>query len=232
MGRKVDFDPVAAGVGVVGAGLDIWARDQQQTLAIRQAKETRKVRLQGAWDDWTSMRDMTWQRNNFAVEERMMQRKIANERLLPQISKSVNLAWDSVAAQDFEQDQADSYLRTQIQRRIMEVAGSGGSEAGSRSGNFARARQLEAAKGGQQLQQLAQKGRYRDSAKDLRIRKLGQEADMAREKILAPLDMPVYQQKVPAFNAPQDPIPSFGNPLLASVGGIFKGIGAGCSSSA
>jgi len=227
MGRQVDFDPVAAGVGVVGAGLDIWARDQQQTLAIRQAKETRKVRLQGAWDDWTSMRDMTWQKNNFAVEERMMQRKIANERLIPQISKSVNLAWDSVAAQDFEQDQADSYLRTQIQRRMLEVAGSGGSEAGSRSGNYKRARQLEVAKGGQQLQQLEQKGRYRDAAKDLRIRKLGQEADMAREKILAPLDMPIYMQKVPAFSAIQGPQPKFTGQAIQGIGDILQGAAAG-----
>ena len=222
-----NFNEAAAAVGVVGGLLNMWGRDQQQTLAIRQWKEQRKMNLEHAWADWTSMRDMTWQRNNFAVEERMMQRKIANERLLPQISKSVNLAWDSVAAQDFEQDQADSYLRTQIQRRIMEVAGSGGSEAGSRSGNFERARQLEAGKGKQQLQQLAQKGRYRDSARDLRIRKLGQEADMAREKILAPLDMPIYMQKVPAFNAPQTARPQFAGGVAAAFGDILGGAAAG-----
>ena len=228
---NMTFDPVSLGVNTIVGALGVVGDMQAQRQAEKHAKEQLKFQREAEWSRHKERVADIHDSNFFRAQQKIAQRDIAYNRLLPQISRSVNTAWNSIAQQGWEADQADSYLRDSIRRRMFEIQGSGGSaNEGNRSANFDRAIALEGAKASDAMRQLGEKGQARNRREALMREAEANKASQARENILAPLDMPVYMERVPQFQATKMSIPGIGGMGANIAGKLFGAVGSAFSS--
>ena len=186
----INANPLGFGASVLGAGFDIFnqigARDSARSYQNKQIE----LSNQAAMSRYNDMEAARKQRIAFGRATRAKQLQIANQFLLPQINRSANLAYESALYADTQADMRDAFVRQNIQRQMMQNAGSMGAAGIGIARGFNRDINVG---GGIQLGQMAESKIGRNFALQGRLANVENQANQAITRVMAPLQMPLYE---------------------------------------
>ena len=223
LGGAIEGNPLGFGMSLLNAGLGAYTGIANQQRQVRQANKNidfqNASRMQ-AFRDADNARRM---RNQFRNETRQAQIGIAQNYLLPGIERNANLAFESQLFQNVELDRQMAFQRQNIMRAVMEQRGSIGASGEGRGRSFERAAQLAAAPAGRQLGQLDENRIGADARTRLANKKTSQDAYNAAVNIMAPFQLPVYQESAMSPPLQQQRISAPANSGLMIGAGSFLG---------
>ena len=241
------FDPISFGLKLGGGLLSGYANNQAQNLQIKQMNQQSMM----DWKNQNMMADFNYQsalkqqshgymsslqsytdtianianQNKFAVEVRDKQTEIAEKYQLPAIRQSANLAYNAALMNEAQAVQGDRFLREQMYTELMEAQGSNAAAIDPNNASALREAAMKTAgKAGKQGSQLAQTGYSRRAQLQASLFTIANQQFQAETAVLAPLQMPVYQQKYPT--APIAP-PAIEKPPMLPPPKKIKGKSAG-----
>ena len=223
LGGAIEGNPLGFGMSLLNAGLGAYTGIANQQRQVRQANQNidfqNASRMQ-AFRDADNARRM---RNQFRNETRQAQIGIAQNYLLPGIERNANLAFESQLFQNVELDRQMAFQRQNIMRAVMEQRGSIGASGEGRGRSFKRAAQVAAAPAGRQLGQLDENRIGADARTRLANKKTSQDAYNAAVNIMAPFQLPVYQESAMSPPLQQQRISAPANSGLMIGAGSFLG---------
>ena len=223
LGGAIEGNPLGFGMSLLNAGLGAYTGIANQQRQVRQANKNidfqNASRMQ-AFRDADNARRM---RNQFRNETRQAQIGIAQNYLLPGIERNANLAFESQLFQNVELDRQMAFQRQNIMRAVMEQRGSIGASGEGRGRSFKRAAQVAAAPAGRQLGQLDENRIGADARTRLANKKTSQDAYNAAVNIMAPFQLPVYQESAMSPPLQQQRISAPANSGLMIGAGSFLG---------
>lgn len=188
----INANPLGFGASVLGAGFDIFnkisARDSARAFQNKQIQHSNRAAMQ-AWNDQEAARK---QRIAFGRATRAKQLQIAHQYLLPQINRSANLAYESAHYANAQADTRDAFVRQNIMRQMLQNTGSMGSAGEGRARGFMRDINVG---GGIQLGQMAEGRISRGYGLQSRLANVENQANQAITRVMAPLQMPLYEPK-------------------------------------
>lgn len=193
--NPIQENPLGFGMSLFNAGLGAFTGISEQQRQLDHANDNIKLRNRQAIQGWEDAERARKMRNAFRFQERQAQLNIANQYLLPGIQRNAQLAFQSQLTQNVELDRQMAFQRQNILRQILSQRGSIGSGGeGSRSRGYERAMMMAAAPGGRQLAQLDENRIGADNRTKLSMARTQQQAYDAAVNVLAPLQMPIYQE--------------------------------------
>ena len=223
LGGAINANPLGFGMSLANAGFQAFSGISNQNRQVAQANKNidfqNASRMQ-AFQDADNARKM---RNQFRNETRQAQIGIAQNYLLPGIERNANLAFESQLFQNVELDRQMAFQRQNIMRAVMEQRGSIGASGEGRGRSFERAAQLAAAPAGRQLGQLDENRVGADARTRLANKKTSQDAYNAAVNIMAPFQLPVYQESAMSPPLQQQRISAPANSGLMIAGGALMG---------
>lgn len=223
----VDANPIGFGLSMAGGAFDAFNKIGAMDRQIRQTNQgiaLRNKQAMQAYQDSEAARNM---RNAFRVEERQARTNIANQYLLPGIQRNANLAFQSALQQNVEQDRQMAFQRQNILRQVLQQRGSIGSAGeGNRARGFERAMMVAAAPGGRQIGQLDENRIGADRRTQLSMARTQQQAYDAAVNVVAPLHMPLYQERATRAPIMQERVSKPANSnLMIAAGSMLGGLG-------
>ena len=223
LGGAIEGNPLGFGMSLLNAGLGAYTGIANQQRQVRQANQNidfqNASRMQ-AFRDADNARRM---RNQFRNETRQAQIGIAQNYLLPGIERNANLAFESQLFQNVELDRQMAFQRQNIMRAVMEQRGSIGATGEGRGRSFERAAKVAAAPAGRQMGQLDENRVGADARTRLANKKTSQDAYNAAVNIMAPFQLPVYQESAMSPPLQQQRISAPANSGLMIGAGSFLG---------
>ena len=220
LGNAISSNPVGFGLQIGKSAFDAFSTIRNRDLQRSQMNDSidlNNLNQQIQYDNIEAGRNA---RNTFRAQGRMMQRRIADQYLLPGIKRNANLAYESALYADSQADMRDAFVRQNIMTRMMVNDGSTGSAGVGRSRNFNRGVNIQ---GGVQLGQLAETRTARKYGLQSNLQRIKQQADQAIVNVEAPLRMPLYHERGTARPALQQRLKKPANENLMIAGGALLG---------
>lgn len=226
----ISGNPLGFGMSLLNAGLSAFGGISKQDSQIRQANQNIDFQNRSRLQSWRDSENARKLRNQFRFDTRNKQIEIANNYLLPGITRNANLAFDSQQASNNEIDRQLMFQRQNILRQMMSQQGSIGSAGEGRGRSFRRAVMMASAAGGRQLGQLEEMRIGADFRTKGQMAKTQSDMEMARMNVIAPLMMPIYQEAGTSAPLMQSRISAPRNSglmigagsLLGNLGGFFN----------
>ena len=223
LGNTINNNPLGFGMSLLNAGLGAYTGIANQQRQVRQANQNIDFQNQQRMQSFRDADSARVMRNQFRNETRQAQIGIAQNFLLPGIERNANLAFESQLFQNVELDRQMAFQRQNIMRAVMEQRGSIGASGEGRGRSFERAAQLAAAPAGRQMGQLDENRVGADARTRLANKKTSQDAYNAAVNIMAPFQLPVYQESAMSQPLMQQRISAPANSGLMIGAGSFLG---------
>lgn len=193
--KPIQDNPLGFGMSLFNAGLGAFTGISEQQRQLDHANDNINLRNRQAMQGYQDAETARKLRNAFRFEQRQAQINIANQYLLPGIQRNAQLAFQSQLQQNVEQDRQMAFQRQGMLRQILAQRGSVGSAGeGNRARGFDRAVQMAAIPAGIQMGQLDENRIGADNRTRLSMARTQQQAYDAAVNVLAPLQMPIYQE--------------------------------------
>ena len=223
----IDANPLGFGMNMLGAGFDAFNKIGAMDRQIRQTNRGIDLRNRASMQAYRDAENARKMRNAFRNQQRQVQTNIANQYLLPGIQRNAQLAFQSQLQQNVEQDRQMAFQRQGILRQILAQRGSVGSASeGNRARGFERAVQMAAIPAGIQMGQLDENRIGADNRTRLSMARTQQQAYDAAVNVLAPLQMPVYQEAATSAPMMQPRVSKPANSnLMIAAGSMLGGLG-------
>jgi hypothetical protein len=210
-------------MSLLNAGLGAYTGIANQQRQLRQANQNIDFQNQQRMQSFRDADSARVMRNQFRNQTRQAQIGIAQNYLLPGIERNANLAFESQLFQNVELDRQMAFQRQNIMRAVMEQRGSIGASGEGRGRSFERAAQIAAAPAGRQMAQLDENRVGADARTRLANKKTSQDAYNAAVNIMAPFQLPVYQESAMSAPLMQQQISAPANSGLMIGAGSFLG---------
>ena len=223
LGGAINANPLGFGMSLLNAGLGAYTGIANQQRQLRQANQNIDFQNQQRMQSFRDADSARVMRNQFRNQTRQAQIGIAQNYLLPGIERNANLAFESQLFQNVELDRQMAFQRQNIMRAVMEQRGSIGASGEGRGRSFERAAQLAAAPAGRQMGQLDENRVGADARTRLANKKTSQDAYNAAVNIMAPFQLPVYQESAMSPPLQQQRISAPANSGLMIAGGALMG---------
>ena len=224
--KPIQDNPLGFGMSLFNAGLGAFTGISEQQRQLDHANDNINLRNRQAMQGYQDAETARKLRNAFRFEQRQAQINIANQYLLPGIQRNAQLAFQSQLQQNVEQDRQMAFQRQGMLRQILAQRGSVGSAGeGNRARGFDRAVQMAAIPAGIQMGQLDENRIGADNRTRLSMARTQQQAYDAAVNVLAPLQMPVYQEAATSAPMMQPRVSKPANSnLMIAAGSMLGGL--------